>query len=301
MIKFVNAKLNLGLNITERRPDGYHNLETIFIPVGKYNGRPENPEPFCDILEITPCPGELQFDFQGNKIDCPVEKNLVVKAARIFEEDALSAGVAANFKITLEKHLPDGAGLGGGSADATFTYLLLKEMSGMSASNLEASAKESIDKLAKLGADCPFFVINKPVYAEGIGEKMTPVYAPGGGELLGGWWALIIKPDVYVSTKEAFAGIIPKKPAHNLRDLIKLPVEEWRGLIVNDFEDSLFPQHPVLAEYKQALYDCGAVYASMSGSGASLYGLYPDREKALAALAKLRESLNPAYSTVCKL
>lgn len=293
MIKFVNAKLNLGLNIVGRRPDGYHNLETVFLPVGVSNGTPGNPETFCDVLEVTEGveAGNMNFRFSGRKVDCPQEKNLVVKAARAFAGASNEKGVSVSASIGLEKHLPDGAGLGGGSADATFTLLALNEMYGGL-----LTEKELIETAAALGADCPFFVVNRPVYASGIGEIMEPVEVP-----LAGWWCVIVKPDLYVSTKEAFAGIIPVSPEVNLRELVRLPVSGWRGSIVNDFELSLFPKHPVLSEYKDALYESGAVYASMSGSGASLYGLYPDKESARKALSELRARLKPRFSTVCAL
>lgn len=309
MIRIVNAKLNLGLNIVSRRPDGYHDLETVFLPVGLYNGTPENPEPFCDILEIVgPRPVEsaivgsrpvvtensddkISFVFSGRKIDCPPEKNLVVKASRAFAAKARERGVEVTASIELDKHLPDGAGLGGGSADATFTLLSLNESYGKL-----FTEDQLMDIAAKLGADCPFFVKNRPVYASGIGEIMEPVGVP-----LMGWWAVIIKPDVYVSTKEAFAGISPKNPKRNLRELIREPIETWKDTVINDFEQSLFPKHPILAEYKSALYESGAVYASMSGSGASLYGLYPDDESARQALCELNGRMNPDFSTVCKL
>lgn len=290
MIKFVNAKLNLGLNIISRRQDGYHDLETVFLPVGLYNGTPVNPEPFCDILEVEQAENPL-YVFSGREIDCPPEKNLVVKAARAFEAMVLERGVKVAASIELEKHLPDGAGLGGGSADATFTLLALNGLY----DNL-LSEDELLQMATGLGADCPFFVKNSPVYASGIGEIMELVELP-----LAGWWAVIIKPDVYVSTKEAFAGITPRFPEKNLRDLIREPVETWKNTVINDFEESLFPEHPVLSEYKSALYESGAIYASMSGSGASLYGLYQKEESARKALDELRARLDPQFATVCKL
>ncbi|MDE6554097.1 MAG: 4-(cytidine 5'-diphospho)-2-C-methyl-D-erythritol kinase [Muribaculaceae bacterium] len=266
MIRFVNAKLNLGLNIVRKRADGYHELETLFYPVGKYNGTPENPEPFCDILEITPAE-TTEFVFTGRKVDCPLEKNLVYKAWKVFKD---SYPELADYRIYLEKHLPDGAGLGGGSADASAVLCMLNELCGMPFED---------DKLAdmalKLGADCPFFIYNRPCYAEGVGERLEPADVD-----LSGWWCLLVKPDMSISTREAFAGITPMKPEYSLKETIGLVPEQWQGRMVNDFEGSLFPNHPLLEEIKNRLIDSGAVYASMSGSGSTVFGLFRSKEEA---------------------
>lgn len=271
MIHFINAKLNLGLNIVNRRPDGYHDLETVFYPVGLYNGTPKNPEPFCDILEITPSE-RTEFIFSGRKVDCPLEKNLVYKAWKLFKENYPEL---PEYTIHLEKHLPDGAGLGGGSADATFVLRMLNEL------NAHPFSEDKLEAMAlKLGADCPVFVRNRPCYAEGVGEKMQPVDLD-----LSGWWCALVKPDLSISTKEAFAGVTPAHPKKNLREIVKLPVEEWNGLMKNDFEGSLFPNHPVLEEIKQDLYQLGASYAAMSGSGSTIFGLFPSRQAARNSLS----------------
>ncbi len=271
MIEFVNAKLNIGLSVVRRRSDGYHDLETLFYPVGRFNGTPENPTPFCDILEITVnhSGGGDDFQFLGRHIDCPPEKNLVVLAVNAFRGECVARDVAMpDIKLTLEKHLPDGAGLGGGSADAAFTLNMLNRLTG------RRLKKEALSGIAlSLGADCPFFLENRPLFAGGVGERFEEVSLD-----LDGWWALIVKPEVYISTKEAFAGISPCAPRFDLRNLGKLPIEEWKEYVVNDFEASIFPAHPELGAIKEKLYDCGAVYASMSGSGSSIYGLYRDEE-----------------------
>lgn len=289
MIKFVNAKLNLGLSVVRRRADGYHDLETLFYPVGRFNGTPENPTPFCDILEITENEkGDCDdFRFWGRQIDCPPEKNLVVRAARAFRDECAARGIELPYiRLTLEKHLPDGAGLGGGSADAAFTLTMLNEMTGT------LIEKEALSRMAlALGADCPFFVENRPLFAGGVGERFEEVDLD-----LSGWWALIVKPDVYVSTKEAFAGITPHEASFDLRKIDELAVEEWKGKVVNDFEASIFPLHPELAEIKEKLYERGAVYASMSGSGSSIYGLYKSRDAAIKAASTFGKS-----SYICKL
>jgi len=284
MIKFVNAKINLGLNIVRRREDGYHDLETVFFPVGIESGMPQQPEPFDDILEVTLDPTKptgCKFQIMGRHIDCPPEKNLVVRAATLllkayFDKNGPDENLGF-ITLTLDKHLPDGAGLGGGSADASFTLLSLNEILGS-----PFSQDELLGMSARLGADCPFFIINTPCFGEGIGDILNPVEIN-----LKGNWLLIVKPPVYVSTKEAFAGIIPRKPDFDLRFLQYLPIEEWRHKIRNDFEDSIFPVRPALRELKEEIYRQGAVYSSMSGSGSSIYGIFSSGEMAHSAFEKL--------------
>ncbi|MDE5794356.1 MAG: 4-(cytidine 5'-diphospho)-2-C-methyl-D-erythritol kinase [Muribaculaceae bacterium] len=283
MIKFVNAKLNLGLNIVRKREDGYHDLETVFYPVGLYNGLPQNPEPFCDILEIIPAE-KTEFRFVGRNVDCPLEKNLVYKAWKVFKEAYPELG---EYQITLEKHLPDGAGLGGGSADASGVLCMLNELSG------EPFSKEELAKIAlKLGADCPFFIYNCPCYAEGVGERIKPICLD-----LSGWWSLLVKPEVSISTKEAFAGVTPCKPDFSLKETIMLSPEDWQGKMVNDFEGSLFPNHSVLKDIKEKMLENGAVYASMSGSGSTVFGLFRIKEEA----EKARQIFSDYHVTLCLL
>lgn len=266
MIGFVNAKINIGLNIVGRRPDGYHNLNTLFYPIGKRAGLPDSPLPFGDILEIIP--GEERFTFYGREIDIPQEKNLVVKAYRLFSEEMRRKGLGdISFQVSLDKHLPDGAGIGGGSADASFVLTLLNGLC-----DNPFSQSKLLSMAVRLGADCPFFIINTPCYAEGIGEELTPVDID-----LSTYHILLVKPNVYVSTAEAFAGVTPQPPAEPLKELIKLPVEEWQGRIVNDFEPAIIRNHPVVGEVKSMMLGCGAVYASMTGSGSSVYGLFANQ------------------------
>ena len=268
MIEFVNAKINLGLNILRKREDGYHDLETVFYPVGLYNGTPVNPEPFCDILEIHPCDSgrEDEFVFIGNPVNCALESNLVFRAAAAYKNAARERGLSPGaVKVVLEKHIPDGAGLGGGSADAAFTLKVLNKMH----DNI-FTKPELIDLAAGLGADCPFFIENRPVLASGIGEIMTPATLD-----LTGYWALIIKPDIYVSTKEAFGGIRPQLPSVPISELITLPVLEWENAgLKNDFESHIFNLYPALKSIKSSIRDAGAVYAAMSGSGSSIFGIF---------------------------
>lgn len=291
MIRFVNAKINIGLNVVAKREDGYHDLETVFYPVGLECGLPHQPDPFDDILEVTYDSGEVsgcRFQFVGNRIDCHPKKNLVVKAASEFlgkyNDHCDDLGKYGMFEITLDKHLPDGAGLGGGSADAAFTLSMLNDTTG------NKFSKEEIALMAlKIGADCPFFLENRPCFASGVGEILNPIDLN-----LKGYTILIVKPDVHVSTKEAFAGITPKQPSFDLRFLPYLPVEEWKEKVINDFETTVFKVHPELAEIKKSLYDSGAIYASMSGSGSAIYGIYSDHEAAV----KERNRLESTYSSI---
>lgn len=315
MIEFVNAKINIGLQIVRRREDGYHDLQTVFYPVGRYAGLPDNPEPFCDILEIIPAkePG-IRFHFKGRMIDCPDEKNLVCKAARLFFEssasDSGSLGASASasargergLEIILEKHLPDGAGMGGGSADASFTLRMLNELTSQGyltgpgyltergylarqgASAGQGYSDEELAEMAlRLGADCPFFIYNRPMYGCGVGEKLTDVKLD-----LAGYWLVVVKPDVYVSTRDAFAGVTPRPGNIDLRTIAEIPITDWQDVVVNDFETSIFPKFPELARIKERLIRNGAVYASMTGSGSSIYGIYDDYEKAMVSREDFR-------------
>lgn len=269
MISFVNAKINLGLNIVGKRADGYHELETVFYPVGVYNGTPQNPEPFCDILEIHPCESihKDEFTFSGNPIECPPEKNLVYKAVKAFRAATANKNIpVCNVKVFLNKHIPDGAGLGGGSADASFALRLLNNLF-----NNALSKKDLIKIAHSLGADCPFFIENRPVIAHGIGEIMQPVDLN-----LSGYWAIIVKPKIHISTKEAFSGVKLSLPEKPIEEIISLPIEEWDNAgLKNDFESHIFVIYPRLRDIKQHLLDSGAIYAAMSGSGSSIFGLFP--------------------------
>lgn len=252
MITFPNIKINLGLSITEKRPDGYHNLETVFYPVA-----------LEDALEIRANP-EAQQKFtlhqHGMEIAGNPENNLVVKAYLLLDKEFHLPPV----EIHLYKHIPSGAGLGGGSSDAAFMLKLLNEHY-----NLQLSDNQLEDYAATLGADCAFFIKNTPTYAEGIGNIFSPIELS-----LKGYRIMIVKPDVFVSTREAFANIRPHRPEYPVREVIRRPVAEWKDTLINDFEASVFPQYPVIGEIKEELYHQGAIYASMSGSGSSVFGLF---------------------------
>lgn len=295
MIQFIPAKINIGLNIVEKRPDGYHNLETVFYPIGRFNGTPEVTYPFCDILEITPSSGENHsFAFTGRRIDCSLEKNLVVKALRVFKECyAEKIGrEMPKFDVTLDKHIPDGAGIGGGSADATY---MLRGLNTLCDNPFDLN--ELSEMALHLGADCPFFLLDTPAYGEGVGEILTPIKVD-----LKEKWLLLAKPDIYISTAEAFREILPKHPETSLKELIQLPIQEWRHHIVNDFEESLSGRFSEIINLKQMLYNSGAEYASMSGSGSSVYGIYRNRGEALHALTAIRFCGTPLpFATLIKL
>ncbi len=258
MITFPNCKINLGLNIVSRRADGYHNLETVFYPVQLHDS--------LEVLPLNDIRGTKYILHQyGNAIDCDPEKNLVVKAYRLLDKLYDLPPV----EIHLLKHIPSGAGLGGGSSDAAFMLKLLNEQFklNLSTAQLECHA-------ATLGADCAFFIQNQPTFATGIGDVFSPVTLS-----LRDYQIVIIKPDVFVSTKEAFARITPQTPTESVCDIVQLPVSEWRDRLFNDFETSIFPQHPEIQAIKELLYEKGAEYASMSGSGSSVFGIFsPDIE-----------------------
>lgn len=253
MITFPNAKINLGLNIVEKRPDGYHNLETIFYPVH-----------IEDALEVNEFSGkndrDLELHTSGITIAGNAEDNLIVKAYRLLKQKYPLPPI----DIYIHKHIPSGAGLGGGSSDAAFMLKLLNEKY-----NLRIGDDELESYAASLGADCAFFIKNKPVFASGIGNIFEPIDMQ-----LNNMYIMIVKPDIFVSTKEAFSLIKPAHPKLSLKEIIRKPVTEWKAWMVNDFEESVFANHPEIARIKEELYENGAVYAAMSGSGSSVYGLF---------------------------
>lgn len=276
MIIFPNAKINLGIRVLRRRPDDYHQIETVFYPV-----------PLSDILEIIPVkhdlsafrsvPGatlyhwvnnqgraEVTFTFSGLDPGGPPEENLVVKVFRLFDAHH---SLKQAFSIHLHKIIPSGAGLGGGSADASFVLKALNDLSG------KPFTRDELREMALgLGSDCPFFIDNRPVLAGGRGELMTLLELD-----LSGWFLVIVKPDVHISTAEAFRSVHPEIPLTSLGDLIRLPVEQWQHHLVNDFENEIFKKYPSVGSVKSQLLNNGAVYCGMSGSGSALAALY--REK----------------------
>ena len=252
MLAFPNIKINLGLSITEKRPDGYHNLETVFYPVAL--------EDALEIRTSSETEKKIILHQYGMEIAGNPEDNLVAKAYSLLDKEFHLPPV----EIHLYKHIRSGAGLGGGSSDAAFMLKLLNDhyQLGVSEEQLEVYA-------ATLGADCAFFIKNRPIFAEGIGNIFSPVELS-----LNGYQIMIIKPNVFVSTREAFSNIHPHRPKYPVREAIQRPVQEWKDTLINDFEASVFPQHPVIEEIKEELYHQGAIYASMSGSGSSVFGLF---------------------------
>ena len=265
MITFPCAKINLGLNIVSKRPDGYHNLETVFYPI-----------PLTDALEIKymdekfPSESPCDLKITGNDVDCNEEDNLVIKAYQLLAADFQLPRVHAH----LVKRIPTQAGLGGGSSDAAYMIRLLDERF-----RLNIGIPEMERYAAKLGADCAFFITADPSYSEGIGDVLMPVDVPGAG--LGGYYLAVVKPSVAVSTRDAYAAIVPKTPAKCCRDIVRQPIETWKDELVNDFEAPIFAMHPELAAIKQSLYDAGAVYAAMSGSGSALFGIFREQPTGL--------------------
>ena len=256
MITFPIAKINLGLNVVEKRPDGYHNLETVFYPVHikdaleVYEMAPDFPSPVdCD-LKVT-----------NIRIEGDEQKNLVVRAYQLLKQDFPTL---PRVHAHLYKGIPTQAGMGGGSSDCGYMITLLNRLF-----ELGLSEQQMIDYAARLGADCAFFIVNRPCYAEGIGEKLQPI-----GLSLKGWYLAVVRPAIPVPTKEAFSLITPQRPPQNCRDIVMQPVETWREALTNDFEKSVFTLHPEIGAIKDRLYELGATYAAMSGSGSSLYGLF---------------------------
>ena len=258
MTVFPIAKINLGLNVVERRPDGYHNLETVFYPV-----------PLMDALEIQPMgegfPSDVDCDLKVTNI--PVEgdeqKNLVVRAYQLLKQDFPTL---PRLHTHLWKGIPTQAGMGGGSSDCAYMIRLLNE-----AFELHLSNEQMIGYAARLGADCAFFILSEPCYAEGIGEVLQPVRLDLSGYFIG-----VVRPDIPVPTKEAFSRIHPHHPEVCCREVVKQPVETWRDMLSNDFEESVFALHPEIGAVKAKLYDMGATYAAMSGSGSALFGLFKE-------------------------
>ena len=253
MILFPNAKINLGLFVTGKRPDGYHDIATVMVPVG-----------WRDVLEIVPSKGrQSTLTVYGRGVDCPPEKNLVMKAFRAVSD---FVGGLPPTDFYLEKIIPDGAGLGGGSADASFAIRGLNELYNLGLPD-EVMARVALT----VGADCPFFIYNRPALCEGVGEKITLGVSPD----IDGLSILIAKPAVAsVSTREAYAGVRPAPRSLDLAATVELEPSQWNGVLENDFEASVFPRLPQVAALKAFMLDNGARYASMTGSGAAVFGIF---------------------------
>ena len=252
MILFANCKINIGLNILSRRDDGYHNIETLMYPVPG----------LCDAVELLKHDGpEIVFTASGLPVDGPAEKNLCMKAARLMQDRYAIAGI----KMHLHKAVPMGAGLGGGSADAAF---VIRGLSDLFELNLLEEEMESL--AAELGSDTSFFIKNRPAIATGRGEILTPFPVT-----LSGYKLVIVKPLFSVGTAEAYAGVVPHNPVRQLTENLSLPIEQWKDCVCNDFETSVFAKYPLLKEIKLSMYQQGALYSAMSGSGSAVYGIFP--------------------------
>ena len=254
MISYPNAKINLGLHILNKREDGFHNLESLFIPI-----------PLKDALEITPAPiasKAFQYSAYGLAVDTDLEKNLIYKAWLLISEKYSIPPVHCAFY----KNIPMGAGLGGGSSDAVFCLNLLNKLF-----QINIPQSELLEMAAKLGSDCPFFVYNQASFISGRGEILEPYSID-----LSGYYLVLVKPEVHISTAMAFSGVNKRgiNAAGELKQILQLPIHEWKNKLVNDFELSIFPHAPIIQNIKVELYNQGAIYASMSGSGSSVYAFF---------------------------
>ena len=249
MIVYPNSKINIGLNVLEKRADSFHELSSVLYPV----------KDLYDILEIL---SSDEFIFSSSGIEIPGEDNICEKAWKLLYDDF---GIG-NVKLHLHKLIPVGAGLGGGSADASFTLKALNELFELNLSNIQLE-----EYALQLGADCPFFIDNTPKYVQGIGDKMIAIDLD-----LSDYEIRLINPEIHISTKDAYSRVVPKTPELTIEEVIKLPIKEWKNKLKNDFEKSIFEKHPQLKELKENLYKEGAIYASMSGSGSVLYGVFLD-------------------------
>ncbi len=257
MLVFPNAKINIGLYVTEKRPDGYHNIETVFYPLS-----------LTDVLEITESKSKTKFAQTGINVDTLPENNLVFRAYKLIQNDFN----ISNLKIFLHKNIPFGAGLGGGSADAAFMLKLLNQYF-----DLNLTSEKLKQYAEQLGSDCAFFIDNIPAYATGKGNELNAIDLE-----LNHLWIYLVKPNISVSTALAYADIVPNLPSFDLRLLKNLPISEWKSTVFNVFEKGIFVAYPEIAEIKQKLYDSGAVYASMSGSGSAVFGLFEQKPTKIA-------------------
>ncbi|HEY4651192.1 MAG TPA: 4-(cytidine 5'-diphospho)-2-C-methyl-D-erythritol kinase [Pontibacter sp.] len=248
MLNFPNAKINLGLQIIEKRPDGFHNLESCFYPVQ-----------WCDALEILPA-AATQFIMSGLPVPGNPDTNLCLKAYRLLEKEHDLTPV----HLHLHKVIPMGAGLGGGSSDAAFVLRILNKLF-----DLKLTTEDLQHYARQLGSDCAFFIENKPVIAVERGDVFEPAALD-----LSGYSCVVVYPGIHITTAEAYAGVTPEKPSCTIDMVLKQDMKLWRELLQNDFEKSLFQKYPELAALKENLYEAGAVYASMTGSGSAVYGIF---------------------------
>ena len=257
MVNFPNCKINLGLHVTAKRSDGFHNIETVFWPVN-----------ICDALEIIAAPAipDVMFTSAGLAVAGKEEDNICCKAFHLLKKDFPQL---PGIKMHLYKAIPMGAGLGGGSADGAFTLLLLNKKF-----QLNLNEKQLLHYSLQLGSDCPFFILNKPSFARGRGEMLEIIDLN-----LAGYTLLIINPGVHINTGWAFSQIMPAMPPKSIQTIIQQPIQTWKAELVNDFEQTVLQHYPQLGAIKENLYNTGAVYAGMSGSGSTFFGIYPSNAK----------------------
>ena len=258
MVLFPNCKINLGLHINEKRIDGYHNIETVFYPVD-----------LKDVLEVVTLnksnsTESLPIDFSSSGISIPGDtaNNLCIKAFQLLKKDFPNI---PPIQMHLHKIIPMGAGLGGGSSDGAFTLKLLNEKY-----QLNLSQKQLIVYAAELGSDCPFFIINQPCYATGRGEIVTPISLD-----LSAYKFVLVHPSIHINTKWAFEQLTPSNPTVSIKKIIDQPIKTWKEQLINDFEAPIKKQYPIIQEIKNTLYQNGAIYASMTGSGSTVFGIFP--------------------------
>lgn len=256
MVTFPNGKINLGLHIINKRSDGYHDLETVFFPI-----------PIHDVLEIisdqdTATTSNILYTSSGLLVDGDIGSNLCIRAYQLLKKDFPKL---PSIKIHLHKNIPMGAGLGGGSADGAFTLSMINEKY-----QLELSTEQLINYALQLGSDCPFFIVNKPCLAKGRGEILSKLDLE-----LDQYQFLIVNPGVHISTKWAFSQIKPSRALYSLEETILIPIGQWKGMLKNDFENPVVLQYPEIGHIIQQLYASGATYASLSGSGSTVFGIYP--------------------------
>ncbi len=260
MIAFPNCKINLGLYVTEKRADGFHHIESIFLPVA-----------LTDVLEVIVSQNEsVEFSISGIEIKGNKEDNICIKAYQLLRQDFQLTGI----KMALLKNIPTGAGLGGGSSDGAFMLKLLSDIF-----HLQLNQEQLKNYAAKLGSDCPFFIENIPAFVSGRGEVMEEIKLDISKKTI-----VIVQPKIHISTPKAYQLVTPKKAAYDLRDIQSLAIHEWKNYIGNDFENPIGSLHPEILEIKNKLYAAGAVYASMSGSGSAVYGIFENEIEPIKAL-----------------
>lgn len=254
MIVFPNCKINLGLHVVKKRADGFHDLQTVFYPIAIH-----------DALEIIEAPtgSEIEFSFSGIAVEGKAEDNICAKAYYLLKKDFPQLPPVS---MHLHKNIPIGAGLGGGSADGAFALQLLNKKF-----NLCLNSEKLTEYSLMLGSDCPFFLYNKPCFATGRGENLQPLDID-----LSSYKIVIVNPGIHINTGWAFQNITPALPETDLKNAVMQPVENWRNAVSNDFEQPVFNKHPEIKKIKEELYDAGALFASMSGSGSTVYGIFSD-------------------------